>query len=357
MSKLKVGLVGIGRGTAYGKVFAEHPQTEVVALCDFNEEKLAKSIEEFHLPDHMGFLDFNQFIEADMDVVVLGTPIPNHEEEVIASLESGKHVLSEVTVANTISGCQNIYNAVKKAKTKYMMAENCNYMDFTIQWKKYVDQGRLGAIHYAEADYIHEIQSRIIDAETGAEQWRTQRAPIHYCSHSLGPLLHLMDDYIIKTTASGKRADIIKNVGVGAIDLQVALFETQKGAIIKVARSSVTFRNPPLCHYSLYGTKGFIESGRGNYDNVGQRFFHDIDSGPVPIVCSSSDPDASPEMRLGGHGTSEYFLARDFIDSILNDTKPPIDIEKALDMSVPGLVAHEAAMQGNVWLDIPNFWH
>jgi len=40
MGKLKVGLVGIGRGTAYGNIFTKNPLTEVVALCDTNEEKL-----------------------------------------------------------------------------------------------------------------------------------------------------------------------------------------------------------------------------------------------------------------------------------------------------------------------------
>ena len=46
MAKLKVGMVGIGRATAYGKLFTESPLTEVTALCDFNEEKLAQAAAE-----------------------------------------------------------------------------------------------------------------------------------------------------------------------------------------------------------------------------------------------------------------------------------------------------------------------
>ena len=56
---------------------------------------------------------------------------------------------------------------------------------------------------------------------------------------------------------------------------------------------------------------------------------------------------------MGTHGTSEYFLVRDFLKSIENDTTPPIDIVKGMDMTIPGLIAHEAAKKGGVWLDVP----
>ena len=36
VKKLKVGLVGIGRGTAYGSLFAKNALTEVTAICDTN---------------------------------------------------------------------------------------------------------------------------------------------------------------------------------------------------------------------------------------------------------------------------------------------------------------------------------
>ena len=52
MRKFKIGLVGIGRGTAYGRVFANNPKTEVVAICDINEVSLEKSGKDFKLSDN-----------------------------------------------------------------------------------------------------------------------------------------------------------------------------------------------------------------------------------------------------------------------------------------------------------------
>ncbi len=354
--KLKVGLVGIGRGTAYGNIFSKNERTEVTALCDFNEAKLAENAPHFGLSDNQLYTSFDDFVNSDVDIVVLGTPIPYHEEQVIKSLESGKHVLCEVTAANTVKGCENIYNAVKKAEgkgLKYMLAENCNYMHFVYQFKEYVDKGYFGKIVYAEGEYVHEIRSLVIDKD-GNNLWRTQRAPLHYCSHSLGPILYLMDDYIVRATGSGKNVTVIEDVGPGAIDIQVGLFETAKGNTIKVLRSSVITRKPQLSGYRLYGSKGFVETT--NYNCTGLRYFEDVDEGPVNFECTSSNPNASPDEKLGGHGTSEFYLVRDFLDSITYDKTPPIDIVKGLDMTLPGLIAHEAAMQGGVWLDIPLFY-
>lgn len=356
--KLRVGLVGIGRGTSYGHIFSVNPLTEVAALCDFDENKLAQSGKDFGLADSHLYTKYEDIFSEDLDIVVLGTPMPYHADQVVAAIEADCHVLSEVTAASDLDGCMRIHKAVTShPKLKYMMAENCCYMAFALEWKDIVDSGRLGSIYYAEADYVHEIRDLIIDAETGAEKWRVHRAPLHYCSHSLGPLLQLMpDDYIIRCTASGNRATIIPHEGDGFIDMQVGLFQTKNGATIKVCRSSVATKRPALCTYSVYGTKGTLESGRKWYDNTGMRYIEGEDEEGVAIEISSSAKDAPEEAMLGGHGTSEYYLVRDFLSSIMNDTKPPIDIVRALDMSVPGLIAHECAKEGGVWKDIPLFW-
>ncbi|WP_162463284.1 Gfo/Idh/MocA family protein [Paenibacillus psychroresistens] len=350
MKKLKVGLVGIGRGTAYGRLFAGNNKTIVTALCDTHSESLESCGRQFGLHDNQLFDNYDDLVNSDADIIVIGTPIPVHADQAIKALECNKHVLCEVTAANTLQDCERLFYAVQRSKGKYMLAENCNYMHFALEWNKLIKQGNLGNIYYAEADYVHEIRIAV------EGQWRAQRAPLHYCSHSLGPLLLWMDDYIVKATGSGKATSIMGDIGVGAIDMQVALFETNKGATIKVLRSSVATRQPELCAYSVYGTKGFLETGRTGYDNIGLRYFEGLDEKTgKKIAVSSSNPDAPKDSGLGGHGTSEFFLVKDFINAIENDVPPAIDIVKALDMTIPGLIAHESAVKGNIWLDVPRF--
>jgi predicted dehydrogenase len=357
MSKLRVGLVGAGRGTAYGSQFRNHPRTEVSAVCDVNPEILEEMRSTFGLNSSQAFQNYDDFVKADLDIVFLGTPMPFHAEQAIKALENGKHVLSELTMATTVKDCERIVRTVKKTGMKYMMAENYYYFHFMREWKKIIQEGRLGRIFYAEAEYVHEIRHLLRDPKTGNLLWRANRPPIHYCAHSLGPLLMLMDDRIVKATASGKAITMMKDVGIGAIDMQVGLFETEKGSIIKMLRSQVAPREPAVVYYSIYGTKGCVENGRSAAweSSKGILYIEGEDKVAREIDCEISDPNLPNEAKKGGHGTSEYYLIRDFINAIDNDMEPPINAVRAADITLPGLIAHEAAMKGNVWLDVPHF--
>ena len=48
-------------------------------------------------------------------------------------------------------------------------------------------------------------------------------------------------------------------------------------------------------------------------------------------------------------------MVRDFVDAIENNTKPPIDVVRAVDFTIPGILAHESAMAGGAWFDVPLF--
>lgn len=376
MEKLKVGLVGLGqkgwripkwrmksmpksrlgrgRAAGYGALFMDHPRTEVAALCDLDREDLERTRRIFGLKSSQCFQDYDDFIKTDLDIVMVGTPIPVHADQSIKALESGKHVLSEVTAADKVEDCKRLVQTVKRTGMKYMMAENYYYFYFIQQWEKMIQEGKLGKIFYAEAEYVHQIRGLLRDPGTGELLWRASRPPILYCSHCMGPLLMLLDDRVVKATGSGKTISMMQDVGVGAIDMQVGLFETKKGTTIKMLRSQVAPREPAIVYYSIYGTKGCVENPRKS-GQKGILYIEGEDEIAREIACRGRNPEAPEEARKGGHGTSEYYLIRDFINSIDNDTEPPINVVKAVDITLPGLIAHEAAMKGNIWLDVPHY--
>ena len=92
MGKHRIGIVGLSRGRGFVSVFDAHPDVEVTALCDTDEKKLADLGEAFKLQDSQCFTEFDEFVNADMDIVVIATPIPLHTEQTVKSVESGKHV-------------------------------------------------------------------------------------------------------------------------------------------------------------------------------------------------------------------------------------------------------------------------
>ena len=57
-------------------------------------------------------------------------------------------------------------------------------------------------------------------------------------------------------------------------------------------------------------------------------------------------PPLPPGVDGGGHGGSHGYLMSDFVDAILRDRKPWVDVAQALNMTVAGIVAHQSALQG-----------
>lgn len=44
---------------------------------------------------------------------------------------------------------------------------------------------------------------------------------------------------------------------------------------------------------------------------------------------------------------------RDFVNALVNGTRAPIDAVRASEFTIPGIIAHESAKQGGIWLDVP----
>ena len=359
MKKWKVGIVGLSRGKGFVRVFSGHPQIEVAALCDLDEGKLTETGEAFGLSDDAFFTDFDAFVNAPIDIVMIATPIPFHADQTVKSVESGKHVLCEQTAAYSLEECEKIVEAVKRTGMTYMMAENYCYFHYIREWKQMIDQGKLGRLYYAEAEYVHEILHLLVNSETGKYFWRHERPPIWYCAHCLGPILTLMDDRIVR--ACGRQAGFNKvpdqSDHLGFLDMEVGLFETEKGSLVKILRSQTAARYPHMVWYSLYGTKGYVENGRrGGVD--GQLFIEDeMDKkeGAQSLPWSTVDPDAPDGAASGGHGTSEYYMIRDFIAALDSNSHPPIDVMRAMDFTIPGIIAHDSAMADGNWRDVPLF--
>jgi predicted dehydrogenase len=356
--RYRVGVVGASRGHELVSSLMTDPRAQVTAVCDISDAVLNEAGARLGLGDEALSTDYGEFLDRDLDIVVVATPIALHAEQAIQAMESGRHVLSEQTAAYTVEDCEALVETVRRTGRKYSMAENYTYFHYIRSWRELVDHGDLGRIYYAEGEYIHEIIDELSDPEDGQPLWRYTRPPIWYCAHCLGPLLTLMDDRIVKATGLHTGSNKYPGKGVGYIDMEVGLFQTEKGSIIKILRSQTASRYPELVWYSLYGTGGMVENGReGGWGETQGRLFLDREmkpeEGAVVLPCPTDDADAPPEAKVGGHGTSEYFLVRDFLDTIEYDREPPIGVVRATDFTIPGIIAHQAAQAGGVWLDVP----
>ena len=56
-----------------------------------------------------------------------------------------------------------------------------------------------------------------------------------------------------------------------------------------------------------------------------------------------------------GHKGSHQFLIHEFVTSCVNKVQPLNNVWQAARYLVPGLIAHESAMQGGILLELPDF--
>ena len=56
-----------------------------------------------------------------------------------------------------------------------------------------------------------------------------------------------------------------------------------------------------------------------------------------------------------GHDGSHAFLAAEFVNALLDDREPAIDVYESLAMTVPGIVAHDSALRDGEQLSVPSF--
>jgi predicted dehydrogenase len=98
-SKIGVGVVGVaGIARTHYPGWEKSPHTELVALCDVNQEALDRIGEEKGVQRR--YTKFEDMLaDPDVKIVDVCTPSAFHAPLTIAALEAGKHVICEKPLA------------------------------------------------------------------------------------------------------------------------------------------------------------------------------------------------------------------------------------------------------------------
>ena len=90
----------------------------------------------------------------------------------------------------------------------------------------------------------------------------------------------------------------------------------------------------------------------GNLQNVRGK---GIGPAVVPQYWKDSAMLPPPMRHESGHGGSAAFISAEFINALLEDREPAIDLYESLAMTVPGIVAHQSAFKDGEQLPVPQF--
>ncbi len=339
--KIRVGIAGYGTcrfGAQFG--FQNHPNVDVVAVTDLipaRRDQLAKAC-----GCRKTYPSCEEMIRDDkIEAVFIATDAPSHARLAIAALEHGKHVAAAVpAVFGSLEDADKLFKAVKKSGKKYMMFETSYFHSDLYGWHQRYKAGLFGKIVYSEGEYFHYFGKPLTGynpktKKVDARGWRTGLPPQYYPTHSNAYYVGVTGGSFTEVSCMGMPS-IVPHLRPDGNDYknpfgsEVALFRTSEGGM---SRMAVAWDIP-----THGGERGRV---------YGQKY----DKRPV----KTNKPPLPPGMHSGGHGGSHGHLTTDFVDAILRDRKPWVDVAQALNMTVAGIVAHQSALRNGELMKIPQY--
>jgi predicted dehydrogenase len=330
--KVRVGIAGYGVckfGAAFG--FQDHPNVEVVAVTDLIPKRCAELAKACRCGTT--YPSCEKMLDDDaIDAVFIATDAPSHARLSIAALGRGKHVASAVpAVFGLLEDADKLLEAVRQSARKYMLFETSCYHAEVHAWRQIYGAGGFGKLVYAEGEYYHWMPTPI-DSFQG---WRVGLPPQWYPTHSNAYYVGVSGGSFMEVSCMGMPSAVehlrpANNPYRNAFGTEIALFRTSEGGM---ARMAVSWDTP-----AAGGETGRIRGQKEEKPKV-----------------STRRPPLPPGVAAGGHGGSHGYLMNEFVEAILRDRKPLVDVAAALAMTASGIVAHQSALKNGELLKVPQF--
>lgn len=252
---MRFGVIGYGAfGRWHARCIDSISETELVAIGAHGEASSKAAREDF--PHAAVYRDYRQLL-ADTGIEAVSIVVPNHlhAEVGIAALESGKDILLEKPMANTIADCDRLLDAARRNNRLISLGFE---LRVSLQWgriKQLIESDAIGRPRYANLSLFRHPY------RPGADGWRIDPArvgswileePVHFFDLLMWYFEDLGDPVSVRAagTPSGK--------GRGAYDNFSTLLTFANGAYATITQSLSGFGHHLVLEIS--GEKGAIRS-------------------------------------------------------------------------------------------------
>jgi predicted dehydrogenase len=154
MKKMRVGIIGAGSIADYHiRSFQKDSRVEIAAICDQNIHRARQKAGEYGIRGV--FTTPGELLrEAEPDAVSILTWTNTHEPIAMDALKAGVHVLCEKPPATSAAGAARMHEAAMENGKLLMFNFIRRFGRTESLAKKYVEQGRIGAVYFAKAGYV-----------------------------------------------------------------------------------------------------------------------------------------------------------------------------------------------------------
>jgi predicted dehydrogenase len=366
--RIRMGVVGGGFGCDFQ--WHEHPDCMVEAVSDLRPERRERLMKTYKCAKSYNSLE-ELVKDPNIDAVAIFTDGPLHVQHVVECMKHGKHAISAVPAAwASVEQAQLLLETVKKYGLTYMMAETGYYQQSTMSARKFFNEGKFGALYYCEAEYQHP-GLEVLYVINGKRTWRYGVAPMHYPTHTTSQLISVTGERLAEVVCHGWGDDspVLKdNPYRNPFWNESAMFRTNRGHAF---RANIWWK----------GAHRGCERAQWIGDQMS--FYSGHPNGLGPVIIRSGEQiekdDAGfarkaptferyeqvewwktellpePLRHPSGHEGSHTFLTHEFVDALVHHRRPAVDVYEALAYTVPGIVAHQSALEKGALLRIPQY--
>lgn len=341
MSEGKIGCAIYGAGWVADEhinAYLADPRAEVVAVGSRREQSARAAAERAGLTDVAIYTSIDDLL-ADERVQALSLTGPNHVhvEHGVKSAEAGKHFIIEKPIAIDLAGLRELRDAVAAAGVRTVVSFCLRWNPSLMNTARLVEEGAIGRVFYAEADYWHGVS----DWYSGWEWARTKASGgssfLFGGCHAVDAIRWLTGSDIVQVSGAyaggwDERYEYPATV-VGCVKFA-------SGAIGKIS-SSVDCVMPYQFNIDLMGDLGSIRDNRVYSTKL---FPHQSGWAEIPaILPDSGDVSHHPFRSEIAH----------FLDCIETGQDSFVDVADAVNTHEVCLAMDLSAENGGATIDLP----
>jgi len=384
---VRIGIVGVGlRGTSMLSEFLAVEKVLVTAVCDVVKEKclragkmIEKAGQKTPAMYYKGERDFESLSRlADVDLIYIATPWEWHVPQILAGLNNGKHVGTEVPAAYTVEDCWKIVDASEKMRRHCVIMENCCYDYSETMVLNMVRAGLFGELVHGECAYNHDLRDVLFEnANEGL--WRRRHHTLRdsnlYPTHGLGPMAKYMNinrgdrfDHMISMSSSHVGLEAYRKDQIPAGDpkwKEVYKCGDYNTSVIKTAMGRTIMLQHNVSTPRPYDRINLIQGTKGIFRDYPPRIFLDGQSGGHNWTTLDRykeryesplwKKEGETARRLGGHGGMDYIMCYRLVECMREGLEPDIDVYDAALWSVPGPLSEKSVVKGSMPVKVPDF--
>ncbi|MGL4677301.1 MAG: Gfo/Idh/MocA family oxidoreductase [Brevinema sp.] len=150
MKKIKLGFIGYGKSThRYHMPFIDPEKFQIISYY-------TRGLHTFEMPYLLPIKqhkNLSEFLQSDIDLVVVTSPASIHYEHAKLALLAGKHVLVEKPFCHTIDELEDLYKLANQYHLKIIPYQNRRFDSDFLTFQKVLHSGVLGSILEIESNH------------------------------------------------------------------------------------------------------------------------------------------------------------------------------------------------------------